>query len=295
MRKYVIKDLERLSGIKAHTIRIWEQRYGLLEPERTDTNIRYYKDNDLRKLLNVSLLLEKGLKISKISAMTETMLHTEVSGYLAGSTKVADDLETYLRGLIVAMIELDEDRFHHIFSKSVHEIGFQRTIVELIYPFLVKIGIMWGVEEINPAQEHFISCLIRQKMITAIDQIDLKPYRKSTFMLYLSQGEMHEIGLILTHYLLKAHGFKVIYLGQDVPYRDLCSIYDLTAPSHSMTIFTVPKKTEDVQDFMDRNQVDMPNTCHLYAGSISHDLTFPKNSEPLYSAPDFISFITPLA
>ncbi|MFQ3326350.1 MAG: DNA-binding transcriptional MerR regulator, partial [Salibacteraceae bacterium] len=143
MRQYAIKDLERISGVKAGTIRIWEQRYNLLQPMRTETNIRYYQDNDLKKLLNVSMLLEKGMRISRISQFDDSELKKMIAEFIQDGKSLSEQTEFYIQALLVAMLELDEARFNNLFEKSVNETGFLTTITEFIYPFLVKIGMMF--------------------------------------------------------------------------------------------------------------------------------------------------------
>lgn len=294
MRKYQIKDLERLSGIKAHTIRMWEQRYQLLTPERTDTNIRYYKDDDVRKILNVSLLLQKGYKISNVCSLNEVEINERVQEALEANISIDQNLETYLTGMTIAMIEMDEEKFNNIYSRSVHEVGFQQTVTGLIYPFLLKIGVMWGINEINPAQEHFVSNLIRQKMISAINDLPLNRSKKEEFILYLPQNELHEIGLIMAHYILKSRGYKVIYLGQDVPHDDLLSVIDSAKPTHVMTIITAMRSNADLQRILDSTQSEMGGAQFVVSGlqHYAENLNIPKNVTMLSSAQDFIDYLT---
>ncbi|MCB0481768.1 MAG: MerR family transcriptional regulator [Flavobacteriales bacterium] len=294
MRKYQIKDLERLTGIKAHTIRIWEKRYNLLTPERTDTNIRYYQDDDLRKLLNVTLLMGKGQKISKLSNLSEKELYSEVQKSLTNTIEISKDLETFLIGLTIAMVELDEDKFNQIYYKSIHQKGFQHTITDLIYPFLVKIGFMWGVNEINPAQEHFVSNLIRQKMLAAINELPSNVSQKDVYVLYLPQNELHEIGLIMAHYLLKVRGYKVYYLGQDVPFDDLKAVVDYVNPSHIMTILTTFNTQEQVQEIHDTSVLHFKSAKLAFAGLFTHGFEIkvsPKVTN-LLGAQDFIEYLS---
>jgi MerR family transcriptional regulator, light-induced transcriptional regulator len=162
---YLIKDLEQLSGIKAHTLRIWEQRYNLLSPKRTDTNIRFYDDDDLKLILNVALLNDNGYKISKIAAMDSEVMRSEVMK-LTDRTLTHDD---QIHALTICMIEMDEDRFDKVLSTNILKLGFEQTMMNIIYPFMSKIGVLWQTGSINPAHEHFISNLVRQKLIVAID------------------------------------------------------------------------------------------------------------------------------
>jgi len=221
MGAYSIRDLERLSGIKAHTIRIWEKRYGLIEPHRTNTNIRTYCDSELKKLLNVSMLNRSGIKISKIAGFTQE----EITDKINQLTNVVSDVESQIEGLTIAMIEFDEIKFERILSRSIIQNGFEKTIIQLIYPFLVKIGLMWQTSAINPAREHFITNLIRQKVIVAIDgQINAVNEDAGKLLFFLPEGEMHEIGILFFAYLAKNRGHQVIYLGQSVPTADIAEM-----------------------------------------------------------------------
>ena len=211
MARYSIKDLEHLSGIKAHTLRIWEQRYSLINPKRTETNIRYYDQEDLKLVLNVSLLKENGYKISKIAEMEPVQLREAVITVAEKTTSFADQIYA----LTLSMIDMDEQRFEKIISSNTLKLGFERTMLNIIYPFLSKIGIMWTTDAINPAQEHFMSHLIRQKLIVAIDG-QIPNYSKSAtkYMLFLPETELQESSLLFASFLIQSRHQRVIYLGQ---------------------------------------------------------------------------------
>jgi len=216
--EYSIKDLENLSNIKAHTIRIWEKRYGIIKPERTQTNIRFYSDEELRKLLNISILIHNGIKISHIAAFSAEEIK-EKALYLLQNP---NDMENQVKNLVISMIELNESKFERILSKSIINIGFEKTMLNLIYPFLVQIGVLWQTGSINPAQEHFMSSLIRQKLISSVDSVEPNVLKTSKrFVLFLPEGEWHELGLLFYYYLLKVRGHHVLYLGQSTPANSL--------------------------------------------------------------------------
>lgn len=221
MAHYSIKDLEKLSGIHAHTIRIWEKRYQLVKPMRTATNIRVYSDEDLKRLLNVAVLNKNGLKISKIARLNDNDLNNKIIQLSSDMSNTDSQIES----LVIGMIELDEEKFEHLIQKLVDEIGFENTIVKIVYPFLVKIGVLWQTGNIQPAQEHFVSNIIRKKLFTAIDELGAsKKNSKYKFLLFLPEGEFHEISLLFYAYLVKKQGYNGIYLGQSVPFTDLESI-----------------------------------------------------------------------
>jgi DNA-binding transcriptional MerR regulator len=221
MAVYSIKDLEKLSGIKAHTIRIWEKRYNLIEPHRTNTNIRCYTDNDLKKILNVAVLNRHGIKISSIAKLNELELREEIIRV----SKVSDSNDTLIDSMVLAMIDLDEYKLEAMIDKSIRKMGIKETVTDVLYPFLEKVGILWLSGDVYPAQEHFVSFLIRQKIIAATDSIS-HPFNPNSkkFLLFLPEGEWHEIALLFSQYLIREANHEVIYLGQSVPYSDVLAI-----------------------------------------------------------------------
>lgn len=235
MAIYSIKDLEKLSGIQAHTIRIWEKRYQLVRPKRTDTNIRVYTDDDLKRLLNVAILNNNGIKISKIAKLSDDEVRNKILGFTGDISKAENQIDV----LIMSMIELNEQKFEKILSRLVLQIGFEDTITKIIYPFLNKVGILWQTGSINPAQEHFITNLIRQKLFVAIDSIISEDVSgKKRFILFLPEGELHDIGLLYYAYLIKKCGHHVIYLGQSVPFPDLVEVNKLQPSQYMLTSIT---------------------------------------------------------
>jgi DNA-binding transcriptional MerR regulator len=264
---YSIKDLEQLSGIKAHTIRIWEVRYGLLKPSRTDTNIRYYDDEQLKRLLNISFLIKNGLKISKISLMDSRELHDTLASFynLQENDQSTDDK---INNLVVAMIELNEELFEKVFSSAVHHLGFENAVTKVVYPFLDKVGMLWTMGNIQPAQEHFISNLIRQKIIVAIDKQSIAKNPISKFLLFLPEGEMHEIGLLLANYMIREKENQTIYLGQNVPLEDVIQVCDSYAPDYIFTYITTPRLEEELKSFFDKLAISVKKGKVLVSGHL---------------------------
>ena len=209
MSVYSIKDLEHLSGIKAHTIRIWEQRYELFSPQRTATNIRFYSEEDLKLVLNISTLRNHGLKISKIVNMSPQAIIDEVQKWIVESELFEDQIHE----LTKAMVDMDEFVFNQTLNQNIEKHGFEKAMMQIIYPFMNKIGILWLTNAINPAQEHFISHLVRQKIISVTDQLEYK-IEGPLFFLFLPEGELHELGLLLANYLLRARGVRTVFFGQ---------------------------------------------------------------------------------
>jgi len=271
---YSIKDLEQLSGIKAHTLRIWEQRYNLLNPKRTDTNIRFYDDLDLKLILNVALLNDNGYKISKIASMDDKEMRAEVMK-LTDRTLTHDD---QIHALTICMIEMDEERFDKVLSTNILKLGFEQTMMNIVYPFMSKIGVLWQTGAINPAHEHFISNLVRQKLIVAIDGQVVSGDGKK-FLLFLPEGELHEISLLFASFLIKSKGNKVIYLGQNTPYDDLITVYNIHRPDYMMTVITTSPTSENAQEYLNLLAKNFSKTQILVTGYqvIGQDLVLPPN------------------
>lgn len=263
MARYSIKDLEELSGIKAHTIRIWEKRYGIIMPERTDTNIRLYSDEDLKKLLNISILNRYGLKISHLAKLSPGDLKEKVI-HISRDTS---DAGVQIENLIISMLELDEWKFDKILSGSIIKMGFEETLVMIMHPFFEKIGLLWQTGSINPAQEHFVSNLLRQKLIVAIDgQEPVAREAHDTFILFLHENELHELGLLFYSYLLKKKGIKVIYLGQAVPFEDLEKITRIQNAGYFLTSFTTGIKEQFLRIYLEKMAVTFPQQTVFYTG-----------------------------
>lgn len=225
---FTIKELEALSGIKAHTIRIWEQRYGFIKPSRTTTNIRTYSNEELKTILMVALLNKHGYKISRINSMEPTQRRQEV---LALNTAEAVT-EQLVNELISYMVDLDAAGFETILNNylQTHDVFSMHT--RLVFPFLDKTGLLWQASRINPAHEHLATAIIRQKLIAAIDQLPLPANNNPLFLLVLPEDEHHELGLLLVYYLLKQKGFPVLYLGASVPLKDVAYVCNLKTPPY---------------------------------------------------------------
>jgi len=221
MAVYSIKELEKLSGIKAHTIRIWEKRYGLIEPHRTNTNIRYYTDEELKKILNVAVLNRQGIKISNIARLSDLELKEEIIRVSSS----AHSASVLVDAMIISLIDMDEYKLEALIDKSISKNGMASTVVDVLYPFLYKLGILWLSGDVYPAQEHFATYLIRQKIIGATDRLNntFNPKGKK-FLLILPEGEWHEIPLLFAQFLIKEANHEVLYLGQSVPYRDVLTL-----------------------------------------------------------------------
>lgn len=290
MSNYSIKDLENLSGIKAHTLRIWEQRYHFIEPKRTETNIRFYSDEDLKLILNIATLRENEYKISKIAQMSHQEISDTVLAIAENNMRFPDQINS----LTLATVDMDEDRFEKILNNNIAKYGFEQAMLKVVYPFLAKIGMLWQTGSVVPAQEHFISNLIRQKMCVAIDGHTVSNKEsKGKWLLYLPAGELHELSLLFASFILKSRKYKVIYLGQNLPKEDLKAVKRLQNPEYVLTLsVTYPKKSE-VQSYIDE-VAELFSSATLFVGGyqiIGEDLKRKKNVEFLYRMDDFIDFL----
>ncbi len=290
MSTFSIKDLEHLSGIKAHTIRIWEQRYQLIDPKRTDTNIRYYDDRDLKLILNVALLKDNGFKISKIAKMSEGEMQREVLKFTETNLRYPDQIHA----LTISMVDMDEDRFEKIMSTNILKLGFEKTMLNVIYPFLSKIGILWQTGAINPAQEHFISNLVRQKLIASIDgqYVASHPDAKK-YMLFLPEGELHELSLLFANYAIKSRQSRTIYLGQSLPLQDLIEVYNIHKPDYLMTVITSTPGIGEVQQYIDKIGRQFPESEILVTGFqvVGQDIQTSGNVRIVSKISDLIDFV----
>jgi DNA-binding transcriptional MerR regulator len=286
MATYSIKDLENFTGIKAHTIRIWEKRYNLVEPKRTDTNIRYYDDDDLKKLLNVSILNRHGYKISNIVNFSDKALNEKIINL----AQTQNDVDSQIEGLVLAMIDLDEQKFDKVFNTAVINMGFEETILRVIYPFFQKIGILWLIGTINPAQEHFVSNLLRQKLLVAIDGIVTTSTEKSKcFLLYLPEGEHHELGLLFYYYLLKKHNHKTYYLGESVPLEALIEVARSKKIDYIVTALVTAVQNGEVSSYLQTVSREFRDIQIFVTGLQTRSIQFelPGNCKVIESAKSF--------
>lgn len=246
MNAFTIKDIENLSGVKAHTIRIWEQRYDFLKPRRTETNIRCYSNEELKIILNIALLNKFGFKISHINKMNVS----EINQKLYKLSHQQAQQERIVNELITHMIDLDFDRFEELLEKQIEEKGVEKIINDLVFPFLEKIGILWITNNINPAQEHVVTNVIRQKIMVGIETAVSRIKSNKIALLFLPEGEYHELGLLYVYYLLKINGVKVLYLGADVPVGDLAFIVSAKKPDYLYTHLTAVANNFNIERFM---------------------------------------------
>jgi len=289
MVTYSVAQVEALTGIKAHTLRIWERRYDFLQPERTPTNIRYYSDEQLKKLLNFGILVRNGYRVSKLNKMSNEQVYEEVSKVLADPGSERSD---EMKGLTLSMLEMNEEDFDDIFERQVIRKGFFRTITETIYPFLQYVGVLWTTNKAMIAQEHFISNLIRQKLIAAIERLSIPSKDAPSIVIFLLEGEEHEIGLLLASFVAKEMGWNVYYLGHGVPIPNIKKIIDIVEPKLLMTMFVTPK-IHKVNAFID--EILSGNDVPFVISGSTENLDAVSESERLIKVTSPLDFQTHLA
>jgi len=274
MHSFTIKDLENLSGIKAHTIRIWEQRYQFLKPSRSDTNIRHYSNDELKKLLNIALLNKYGFKISHIDKMGEA----EVKEKILTLSNTQAQQERILNELIQSMIDMDMDKLEDTLDNYISARGIERTITQIIFPFMERIGVLWLTNHINPAQEHLVTNIIRQKLIVGIEGVVTSLKVNKTVLLFLPEGEYHELGMLFMYYLLKSRGVSVIYLGANVPIVDVEYVVKIKKPTYVYTHLTSIGQKFNFDKFIASIVKKLTNTPVIISGQLTH--TYEKKIPP---------------
>jgi MerR family transcriptional regulator, light-induced transcriptional regulator len=265
MNAFTIKDLENLSGVKAHTIRIWEQRYSFIKPQRTDTNIRYYSNEELKTILNISLLNKYGYKISHI----DKMLPEEIRDKIISLSNVQAQHERIVNEMIRYMVDLDIDKFETLLDNYIIARGVDKTITQIIFPFLERIGILWLTNHINPAQEHLVTNVIRQKLIVGIEGVFTHIQVNKSVLLFLPEGEHHELGLLYMYYLLKSRGVKTLYLGANVPVKDIEFVSKLKKPDYLYTHLTSVGSNFNFEKFLHQVEIRLTDFPLVISGQLT--------------------------
>jgi DNA-binding transcriptional MerR regulator len=293
MAVYSIKELEQLSNVKAHTIRIWEQRYNMFTPERTDTNIRLYNDEQLKKLLNVCVLMNNGMKVSAISKLSNKQIGVEIDKYIQSSLQNEHQDETIINQMIITISNFDEAQFEKLFSNAVLRFGLLNTYVKIVYPMLVRMGLLWSKSDVIPAQEHFLSNLIKQKLFAAIDALPLPAKPDQTWVLFLTEEEEHELGLLFSNYLIRQSGKKVIYLGQRVPYDNLATVVQKNKPTHLFTFIVKKPSGNFLEEFIKKFTKDFKGLTLCISGSEHKDFSKYKQVEMVKDVHSLLGIMDP--
>jgi MerR family transcriptional regulator, light-induced transcriptional regulator len=287
---FTIRELESLTGIKAHTIRIWEQRYGFLKPSRTQTNIRTYNNEELKTLLTVALLNKFGYKISRIDEMLPVHRDQAVM-QLPQQEAYTENLVNVLLG---HMIDIKNIEFEDVLNGYIREYGTERTITTIIFNFLEKIGILWQTNKIIPVQEHIVSNIIRQKLVGAIDDLPFVSRESPLFLLLLPEDEHHEMGLLYVYYLLKKNNLPVLYLGCNVPAKDVKYLFQVKSPRYLYLHLTTFPKGQSLSKYLSQLAGESPDVTILLSGTIARaqSQNFPPNVKFFQSISDVKEFIS---
>ena len=289
MTLYSIKDLEYLSGIKAHTIRIWEKRYHLLDPNRTDTNIRSYSDHDVRRILNVALLIKNGYKISNVAAFDEPKLQAEVLRINRNLT----DPEKNIDQLLFHTVNLDTFGFEQLLDKIIGEFGFSKTIHQVIFPFFERIGILWQAGSIFTAHEHFVSNLVRNRLIRETGKFE-RNESAQTVLFFLRENEWHELSLLYFNFLAAQAGLRCVYLGQSLPFEDLSNLLINSEFDFVCTSFIQAIEKPELEQYLANLSLVFNRNKILIAGRqiIIHKPKLPSNVLLIKNSSDFIKKIS---
>lgn len=275
---FTIKNLEHLSGIKAHTIRIWEKRYNLFEPERTDTNIRMYDLENLQKLLNVTLLYNNGYKISKIARLSPQEVAENVHNLTIN--KSADDWSIGLFKL--AMINFDQRLFTKTFNELLEQFSFREIFKNVFVPLMNELGVLWQTNSISPSHEHFITSLVKQKIHSMCEELQLLDNKRKDrrFVLYLPDNEIHELGLLYLQYEVLNNGFQCVFLGQSVPLESLKNLVDIGEPITFLSYFTVEPGQDKINNYLNTFSSEIIENIDCDLWILGYQVQFIKEEIP---------------
>ncbi len=266
MKPYQINDLERLTGIKAHTIRIWEKRYNLISPLRTETNRRYYTDDEVRKLLNVSTLLSYGYKISKIAALSEN----EIGEYIISLPQNTTDdslIASSINSFLDLTMSFDEAGFEDLFTSLAEKTGLYELMTTIVYPFMIRVGILWSTGDTEAAQEHFATCIIRRKLMAFTDMLPRPEINSKKFLLFLPEGEWHDTGLLLANYMIRSKGYDSVYLGQSIRLESIEKVIPAIKPSFLLLFYITKRPGWEIQEQLNKICDFAKNSRILVAGN----------------------------
>lgn len=266
MGHYTLIELEKLTGILAATIRVWERRYNILRPKRTDTNRRWYDDDDLRRLINISVLYHSGIKISKIAAFSDSELEQKVEIL----TRESAGSDKHINSLIVAMLTFNSNAVNDILLKSIISNGFEETFYNVIFPFLKRVGIMWHTGSGNIGGEHFITNIFRARLITAIESLaPAKSPESKKVIMFLPENELHEMGLLYYSYLIRKMGHEVLYLGQATPFYSLVEVHEKWNSDILFTGSLSDISIPEPQEYLARLSSSFKSQTILVSGSLA--------------------------
>ena len=285
MGHYTLYELEKLTGILAATIRVWERRYNIIKPQRTDTNRRRYDDDDLRRLINISIIYRSGIKISKIAKYSESELE-EKAEFLTSDSVGSD---SNINSLIVAMLSFNASAVNEILLRSIINSGFEETFSNVVFPFLKRVGIMWHTGTLNTGAEHFVTNILRGRLISAIDSLPPANDPKSKrVIMFLPDNELHELGLLFYSYLIRRLGHEVLYLGQTTPFFALIETNEKWHSDFLVTGTLSNLSIAEPEEYLNNLSTTFLSQKILVCGSLAdeHVISKFKNIFPVRSASD---------
>ena len=285
MTRYSIDQFSGITGISKFVLRTWENRYGYLKAERTDTNIRVYTDEMVVRALNTNLLLNNGYKISKIVAISDEDLFLEVENIKIKSN--GSNVEYYINEIIVSALSFNSVKFHSVYSEGVQKFGLLQFYKEVILSTMHKIGILWLTNRVAPSQEHFLSEHIKQKIAVATDSKFSKDNIGPSWLLFLPEGEFHEIGLLFAKFLLIQNGYNVVFLGPNVPYGSLVQVSQNIKIDNTL-LFCVANATKNNLDFTIKYlESNFKDTSHyIISNELSLDASLTKSDVKIFTELD---------
>lgn len=289
MNWFTIKDIENLTSIKAHTWRMWEVRHNIGIPQRKDSNHRMYDNESLKKILKISYLYHAGYKISSIAAMD----NNEISRLTLNKEIYQSESEFLITEMLEAAIDLDEDRFLHAFEVGCKKMGLDNALLKVVYPFQKKIGVLWITEHVIPAQEHFTSNIIRQKICAYIEKLKgQQKLNNKAILLFTPENERHEIPLLLMHYLLKKHGIMVVNLGCNISLSEVEQFSNRTKNCTHVLFYLVTNLNHwEPQEYLEQLCSLLPTKQIVMAGKYAHEISqTPTNAILLKSVEDALEF-----
>jgi MerR family transcriptional regulator, light-induced transcriptional regulator len=286
MYHFTIRDVENLSGIKAHTLRMWEQRHGLCVCKRKESQHRYYDNEDLKYILRIAYLYHNGYRISRIAALSPEELNR-----LASKRFNNDEYEVLVNQLIEACLEYDQLAFEKLLRNSLSTMGMEKCMEKVVHPFMDKIGLLWMTGHVLPAQEHFCSHLIQKLIITAVNALPQAPPGAARLLLFTPKGEMHELSLLVAQYLFRKKQVRCIMMGRDISIEELQYTAAHTGATHLyfhlITNFTNCNTTV----YLQKLEKAFPNLRIIASGPALKDTaSVPANTTLLYSFQEVIRY-----
>jgi len=292
MNEFTIRDIENLCGIKAHTLRAWEQRYRLFIPKRKESQHRIYDDNDLKELLRISFLYHNGYKVSKLAAMSAEEIQQAVTSSIVRD----DNYELFVHQMIEASISFDKEALDKIINSIAIRIGMEKAIVNVFYPFLKRIGLLWLTNNVIPAQEHFASHVIRKKIIMATDGLEIPADKKSIILVFGPKGELHEIPLLAANYFFRKHNNQTVYLGVNIDLETLLYYLDRKPANYIFTHIITHFDDEELDDYLCKLSREYPQKKILVSGpAVCCIKKLPPNVTVLHTIDEMLSFAREMA